>query len=73
MNHTSMCVAHLGNSGKQANSVMIWIMFSWKTLGPLIHVNDTLKRITYPSIVADHLHTYIKMIFPDGCGLFLLG
>ncbi|KAK3553900.1 hypothetical protein QTP70_012922 [Hemibagrus guttatus] len=35
-----------------------------------IHVDVTLTRTTYLSIVADHVHTFMETVFPDGCGLF---
>ncbi|KAK3529377.1 hypothetical protein QTP70_029484, partial [Hemibagrus guttatus] len=35
-------------------SVMLWAMFYWETLGSAIHVDVTLTRSTYLSIVADH-------------------
>ncbi|KAK3519432.1 hypothetical protein QTP70_027864, partial [Hemibagrus guttatus] len=51
-------------------NVMLWAMFCWETLGPAIHVDVTLTRNTYLSIAADHVHPFMEMVFPDGCGLF---
>ena len=51
-------------------SVMLWPMFCRGTLGPAIHVEVTLTRSTYLSIVADHLHPFTETVFPDYCGLF---
>ncbi|KAK3528924.1 hypothetical protein QTP70_012853 [Hemibagrus guttatus] len=45
-------------------------MFYWETSGPAFHVDVTLPRITYLSIVADHVHPFMETVFPDGCGLF---
>ena len=39
-------------------------------MGPAIHVDVTLTRTTYLSIVADHVHPFMEMVFLDGCGLF---
>ncbi|KAK3559176.1 hypothetical protein QTP86_005072 [Hemibagrus guttatus] len=50
-------------------SVMLWAMFCWETLGP-IHVDVTLTRTTYLSIVTDHVHPFMETVFPDGYGLF---
>ena len=30
----------------------------------------TLTCTTYLSTVADHVHPFMEMVFPDGCGLF---
>ena len=50
--------------------MMLWPVFCWETLGPAIHVDVTLTRTTYISIVAYHVHPFMEMVFPDGCGLF---
>ena len=60
----------MGRSQAGGGSVMLWAMFCWETLGPAIHVDVTLTRTTYLSIVADHVHSFIETVFPGGCGLF---
>ncbi|KAK3530022.1 hypothetical protein QTP86_009926 [Hemibagrus guttatus] len=45
-------------------------MFCWETLGPAVHVDVTVTRSTYLSIVADRVHPFMETLFPDGCGLF---
>ena len=49
---------------------MLWAMFCWETLGPAIHVDVSLTRVTYLNIVADQVHPFMAMVFPDGSGLF---
>lgn len=49
---------------------MFWAMFCWENLGPAIHVNVSLTHVTYLSIVADHIHPFMEMVFAGGCGLF---
>ena len=49
---------------------MLWAMFCWETLGPAIHVDGNLTRVTYLNIVADQVHPFMAMVFPDGSGLF---
>ena len=49
---------------------MFWAMFCWETLGPAIHVDVNLARVTYLNIVADQVHPFMAMVFPDGSGLF---
>ena len=44
-------------------------MLCCKSLAPAIHVDVTLTRTTYLSIVADHVHPFMETVFPDGCGL----
>ncbi|KAK3547699.1 hypothetical protein QTP86_027744, partial [Hemibagrus guttatus] len=60
----------MGRRQAGGGSVMLWAMFCWETLGPAIHVDVTLTRITFLSIVADHVHSFMETIFPVGCGLF---
>ena len=49
---------------------MLSSMFCWETLGTPIHVDVTLTRTSYLSIVADHVHPFMETVFPDGCGFF---
>nr|KAF6336825.1 hypothetical protein mMyoMyo1_012044 [Myotis myotis] len=51
-------------------SVMVWGMFSWHDLGPLIHVEQCLNSTTYQSIVADQVHPIMLMTYPNGGGFF---
>ncbi|KAK3539724.1 hypothetical protein QTP70_012747 [Hemibagrus guttatus] len=60
----------MGRRRAGGGSVMLWAMFCWETLGPAIHVDVTLTRTTYLSIVTDHVHLFMEAVFPDGCGLF---
>ena len=58
--------------GRQAGggSVMLWPILCWETLGPAIHVDVNLTRVTYQNIVANQVHPFMAMVFPDGSGLF---
>nr|KAF6387344.1 hypothetical protein mMyoMyo1_007853 [Myotis myotis] len=51
-------------------SVMVWGMFSWHDLGPLIHVEQCLNSTTYLSIIADQVHPIMSMAYPNGDGFF---
>nr|KAF6349142.1 hypothetical protein mMyoMyo1_011698 [Myotis myotis] len=51
-------------------SVMVWGMFSWHDLGPLIHVEQHLNSTTYLSIIADQVHPIMLMAYPNGDGFF---
>ncbi len=39
-----------------AGGVMVWGIFSWHTLGPLVPIERCLNATVYLSIVADHVH-----------------
>lgn len=49
---------------------MVWGMFSWSTLGPLISLDITLNSTAYLNIVADHVHSFMATMFPSGDGHF---
>ncbi|KAK3569465.1 hypothetical protein QTP86_031433 [Hemibagrus guttatus] len=61
---------NVGRRQAGGGSVILWAKCCLETLGPAIHVDVTFTRITYLSIVADYVHTFIETLFPDGCGLF---
>ncbi len=42
----------------QASGVMMWGVFSWHTLGPLVPIEHRLNATAYLSIVADHVHYF---------------
>uniref|UniRef100_A0AAY5KFW1 Tc1-like transposase DDE domain-containing protein n=1 Tax=Esox lucius TaxID=8010 RepID=A0AAY5KFW1_ESOLU len=60
----------IGRRQAGGGSVMLWAMFCGETLGPAIHVDVTLTRTTYLSIVADHVHPFMATVFRHGIGLF---
>ncbi len=39
--------------------VMVWGIFSWHTLGPLVPIEHRLNTTVYLSIVADHVHPFM--------------
>nr|KAF6336831.1 hypothetical protein mMyoMyo1_012050 [Myotis myotis] len=49
---------------------MVWGMFSWHDLGPLIRVEQHLNSTTYLSIIADQVHLIMLMVYPNGDGFF---
>ena len=60
----------VGRRQAGGGSVMPWAMFCWETLGLSIHVDVNLTRVTKLNIVADQVHPFMAMVFPDGSGLF---
>ncbi len=55
-----------------AGGVMVWGIFSWHTLGPLVPIEHRLKLNTtaYLSIVADHVHPFMTTVYPSSDGYF---
>ena len=49
---------------------MLWEMFSWHILGPLIPVNHCLNSIDYLSIVANHVHPFMATMYSSSNGYF---
>lgn len=58
-----------GTPGTDVHHGKIWAMFCSETLGPAICVDVTLAHKTYLNIVIDHVHIFMEMVFPVGCGL----
>ncbi|GFT13555.1 transposable element Tcb1 transposase [Trichonephila clavipes] len=51
-------------------SIMVWGMFSWHSLGSLIIVEGTMDQYKYASVLADHVHPYMRIAFPQDDGIF---
>ncbi len=45
--------------------VMVWGIFSWHTLGPLVPIEHCLKATAYMSIVADCVHLSMTTVYPS--------
>ncbi len=50
------------------SSVMLWVMFSWDTLAPIIPIAKSLAAIRYLNIVADQLCTHSMQL----CSLLMI-
>ncbi len=50
--------------------VMVWGIFYWHTLGPLVPIEHRLNTTAYPSIVADHVHPFMTTVYPSSDGYF---
>ncbi len=48
--------------------VMVWGIFSWHTLGPLVPTEHCLNATAYLSIVAYHVHPFITTVYPSSDG-----
>ena len=45
-------------------SILVWGMFSWYSLGALRIVEGTMDQHKYASILADHVHPYMRHVIP---------
>ncbi len=50
--------------------VMVWGIFSWPTLGPLVAIKHRLNATDYLSIVADHVYPFMTTVYPSSDGYF---
>ncbi|GFT21293.1 transposable element Tcb1 transposase [Trichonephila clavipes] len=44
-------------------SIMVWGMFSWHSLDSLIIVEGKMDQYKYASVLADHVHPYMRIVF----------
>ncbi len=50
--------------------VMVWGIFSWHTLDPLVPIEDRLNATVYLSILADHVPPFMTTVYPSSDGYF---
>ncbi len=50
--------------------VMVWGIFSWHILGPLVPIEHRLNATAYLSIVAGHVHPFMNTVYPSSDGYF---
>lgn len=63
MNPWILLAAQVGGGG-----LMLWGMFSWHTFSPLIPPEYCLNDISCLSIVVDHMHPFMAIIYPSHNG-----
>ncbi len=69
--HESMDPSCLVSTVQAAGGgVMVWGLFSWYTLGPLVPIEHRLNASAYLSIVADHVHPFMTTVYPSSDGYF---
>ncbi len=62
--HESMdpsCLVSTDQAG--GGGVMVWGIFSWHTLGPLVSIEHRLNATVYLSIVSDHVHPFMTTVY----------
>ncbi len=63
--HESMDPSCLVSTVQADGGVMVWGIFSWHTLGPLVPIEHCLNTTAYLSIVADHVHPFMTTVSPS--------
>ncbi len=49
---------------------MVWRIFSWHTLGPLVPIEHCLNATVYLSIFADHVYPFMTTVYQSSDGYF---
>ncbi len=57
-------------AGGGGGGVMVWGIFYWHTLGPLVPIEHCLNATVYLSIVADHVHPFMTTVYTSSDGYF---
>ena len=52
-------------------SVMVWAVFSWHGLGPLVRLDRTLTGNAYVQLLGDHLQPFMDFMYPNNDGIFM--
>ncbi len=55
------CLVSMVQAG--GGGVMVWGIFSWHTLSPLVPIERRLNTTAYLSIVADHVHPFMTTVY----------
>ncbi len=68
--HESMDPSCLVSMVQGGGGVMVWGIFYWQILGPLVSIEHRLNTTAYLSIVADHVHPFMTTVYPSSDGYF---
>lgn len=60
----------VGRRQAGGGGIMVWAMFSWGTLGPIIPIEQSLTSVRYLNMVADQVHPFMATVFPAGDGVY---
>ncbi len=62
------CIVSTVQAG--GGGVMVWGIFYWHTLGPLVPIEHSLNATAYLSIVVDHVHPFLTTVYLSSDGYF---
>ena len=51
-------------------SILVWGVFTWHELGPLVHLNTSLTGDRYVTLLGDHLQPFMDFMYPHNDGIF---
>ncbi len=68
--HESMDPSCLVLMVQAGGGVVVWGIFSWHTLVPLVPIEHRLNATAYLSIVADRVHPFMTTVYPFSDGYF---
>ena len=51
-------------------SIMLWAVFTWNGLGPLVKLNQSLTGKDYVQLLGDHLQPFMDFMYPNNDGIF---
>ncbi len=66
----SCLVSMVQAAGGGGGGVIVWGIFSWHTLGPLVPIEHRLNATAYLSIVVDHVHPFMTTVYPSSDDYF---
>ncbi|GFW13732.1 transposase domain containing protein [Trichonephila clavipes] len=52
----------VGHTQAGSGGIMLWGMFSWATLGPVVEVQQTMNATGYMKMIADQLNPYMAYV-----------
>lgn len=52
-------------------SIMVWAVFTWHGLGPLVQLNRSLTGNGYVQLLTDHLQPFMDFMYPNNDGIFM--
>ncbi len=61
--HQIMDPSCLVSTVQAGGGVMVWGIFSWHTLGPLVPIEHCLNATAYLSIIAGHVHRFMTTVY----------
>ena len=53
-------------------SVLVRGVFSWRGLGPMVHLNTSLTGAHYVLLLGDHSHPFMDFMYPHNDGMVQL-